>query len=109
MLPITSEQDLLLPSSFVRKPGKINWSPGPTFTVFIMGALAHNMSRTCRLLGSSVETEHMPEMARMRQKYNCYMGEELARLNQDIAKPQNYGVTRVFGRLIGLIVSEVWN
>ncbi|XWW94131.1 hypothetical protein V2A60_002073 [Cordyceps javanica] len=107
VLPVTSEQDLMLPSSFIRKPGKINWSPGPTFTVFIMGALAHSMSRTCRLLGSSVETEPLPEMARMRQKYNRYMGEELQNLNRDIARPENYGVTRVFGRLIGLIVSEI--
>lgn len=72
-----------------------------------MGALAHNLSRTCRLLGTDLETDTRPEFVRMRQKYNQYMGEELQQLNQDLAKPAAYGVTRVFSRLIGLIVGEV--
>ncbi|KAJ6789471.1 hypothetical protein PWT90_00272 [Aphanocladium album] len=105
--PIDTEQDLLLPCAFPTKPDKTKFIPGPIFAVFIMGSLAHNMSRICRLLGVKVATEPLPELSRMRQKYNHYMGNELVRLNKDIANPETYGTTRVFGRLIGLIASEV--
>lgn len=102
-----TDQDLLLPSDFLRDTTKIPFRPGKTVTVFIMGSIAHNLSRSCRQASTTVETDPSPEVIRMKQKYANYMGEELQQLNRDIANPATYGITGVFSRLIGLIASEV--
>lgn len=106
-LPAATERDLLLPSDFVRKPGRQTFTRGPTFETFILGALTSSMLHLGRGLGVYIDDEHDTAMVTLRKRCNHYMACALQRINDGISKMEVAQKTRVYSVLIGLIDSEV--